>query len=180
MMLRQPVAPKTAIVVILVAVYALVLVMLIVSSRRETMLAAQVRTAEQTLAQAMGNKGNDAASLRSTLAAAKDRLAILEARVPREMQDDLFERVAQDAQRSGISDFRYQRKSESPETLQAGTYKVYHFSISGRGSRETLVAFLDGLQKDSGQTMLIDNVSLTAAGKDWQMNADIIVYTTGG
>lgn len=179
-MLQQRVTPKIAIVTILVVAYACVLVALILASRKETALAANVAVAEQTLAQAMGNKGNDAVALRSTLAAARDRLAILEARVPRQMQDDLFERVAQDAQRSGVSEFRYQRKSEYPETLQAGTYKVYRFAIYGRGSQETLVAFLENLQKDSGQTMLIDNVSLNPAGQEWQMNADILVYTTGG
>ncbi len=179
-MLRQQVTPKTAIVVILVAAYAIMLIALIAASRKETALAGKVALAEQTLAQAMSNKGNDAVALRASLATAQDRLAALEGRVPRGLQDGLFERVAQDAQRSGISEFRYQRKSEFPDTLQAGTYKVYRFAIYGRGSQEMLVAFLDNLQKDSGQTMLIENVSLNASGKEWQMNADLIVYTTGG
>ena len=179
-MLRQQVTPKMAVVVILVAVYALVLIALIVASRKETALAGKAALAEQTLAQAMSNKGNDVVSLHASLTTAKDRLAGLQARVPTDVQGGLFDRVAQDAQQSGISDFRYQRKSEYPETMQAGTYKVYRFAIAGRGSQEKLVAFLDNLQKGSGQTMLVETVTLNAVGKEWQMNADIIVYTTGG
>ena len=179
-MLRQDVAPRTALVVILVVVYAFVLVALIAASRRETPLAKQVALAEQTLAQAMSNKGNDVDALRTTLAQTNDRLAGLQARVPRDLQGDPFEKIAQDAQSSGLNEFRYQRKNEYQEALQAGTYKVYRFTINGRGSPEKLIAFLDNLQQSSSQTMLIENVSLSALGAEWQMNADILVYTTGG
>jgi Tfp pilus assembly protein PilO len=179
-MLRQQVAPRTALVVILVALYAFVLISLIVASRRATALAGQVALAEQTLAQAMSNKGNDVTALRATLALANERLAGLQARVPRDLQVDLFETVTQDAQRAGLSEFLYQRKNEFPETMQAGTYKVYRFAIYGRGSPEKLIAFLDNVQKSSSQTMLIENVNMSAVGAEWQLNADILVYTTGG
>ena len=179
-MMHQEVTPRTALVVILAAIYAILLLVLIASSRRESDLAIKVTASEAALRQATGSKGMDVLTLRSNLAAARERQAALEARLPREVESAMFDRVAQDAQLSGITDFRYQRKGEFMETMQAGTYKVYRYTIAGRGSQDKLGAFLDGLQAQSGPTMLIENVSLTAVGKEWQLNADITVHTWGG
>ena len=177
-MLRQHVTPKIAIILLLVVVYTVVLVALVASSREETVLAARVTQAGQTLAQGLSNRGNDPVALRSSLATARDRLGLLEARVPRELQDGVFDHVAEQAQRSGV-EVSYQRKAEFPEALQAGTYKVYRFAIAARGGKEALMAFLENLQKDSSQTMLVENVSLNASGQEWQLSVEVVVYTTG-
>lgn len=180
MNLRQPVSPRMALTVILVIVYAVLMVALVVLARREASLVSQVAQAEAAVAQMTSDVQNSAPALQKLLTAAKQRQAELQSRVPTQVQAGFFERVALDAQANAISDFRYQRKNEYQETLQAGVYKVYRFTIAGRGSRERLAAFLDGLQQDSGQTMLIENVTVTAAGAEWLLNADILVYTWGG
>jgi hypothetical protein len=177
--LRQPVTVRTAIVVVLVVIYAAALVALIVSSRKESAVAVQVRATEASIVQATSNAENTLPVLQANLEAAKEKLATLESRVPGELTTDVFDAVAQDAQLSGISGFRYERKGEFQETLQSGTYKVYRFAIAGRGSQERISAFLDGLQAGSGPTMIVENVNLSAVDKEWQMSADIIVYTLG-
>jgi type II secretory pathway pseudopilin PulG len=179
-MLRTQVTPKMAIVLILAAVYAVLLVLLIRASLDATALVNQTVVAERMLAQAQSVSGNDIPALRAALAAANDRLAGLQARVPADLQGGVFDQVAQDAVRNGISNFSYQRKTEFQETMQAGTYKVYRFSIAGRGSQDRLIAFLDSLQSGSGPTMLVENLTLSAAGNEWQMSADVLVYTSGG
>ena len=180
MNLKQPVTPRLALTVILVIVYAVLMVALIVTARRESALVSQVAKAEATVAQMTSDAQSSAPALQKTLTAAKQRKTELQARVPTQVQADLFERIAFDAQANAISDFRYQRKNEYQETLQAGVYKVYRFSIAGRDSQDRLAAFLNGLQRDSGQTMLVENVTLTAVGAEWQLAADILIYTWGG
>ena len=177
--LRQPVTPQMAVVVVLALVYAVLLPALIVTARKEAALVPPTAAAEAAVRQASATVQNSAPALRATLAAAKERLATLQARVPADVQADFFERVAQDAQSSGITEFRYQRKGEFQETLQAGVFKVYRFSISGRGTQDKVAAFLDSLHKDSGQA-IVENVSVSAAGNEWKLSADIIVYTWGG
>ncbi len=180
MNLRQPVTPLQAIVIILVVIYAIALPALIALTGPEASLVRQVSAAEAAVAQAATSAQNSAPTLRANLAAERDRLAGLESRVPKDVQTSMFDTVAQDAQNGGISDFRYQRKGEFQETLQAGVYKVYRYTISGRGSQDKVIAFLNGLQASTTQTMVIENVGLSAVGKEWHMNADIIVYTWGG
>jgi len=180
MNLRQPVTPRMALTVILVIIYAIAMVALVVLARREAGLVRQVAQAEAAAAQMSNDVQNSGPALQKTLADAKARQAELQSRVPTQVQAGFFERVALDAQSNAISDFRYQRKNEYQETLQAGVYKVSRFTIAGRGSADRLAAFLDGLQQGSGQTMLVENVALTEAGSEWQMTAEILVYTWGG
>jgi hypothetical protein len=158
--------------------YAVALIMLIGVSRKDAVLAQQVKTSEASLAQIASRRGADAASLSSSLTNAQQRLATLLQRIPSDLQPTLFEGVAQDAQRSGITDFRYQRKSESIDNLPSGTYKVFHLSIQGKGSQDKLITFLDDLQKNAAPTVVVDNIILTAAGKEWQMTGDMSVYTS--
>ena len=180
MNLRQPVTPRMALTVVLAIIYTVLMLALIVTARREAGLVTQVAQAEASVAQMTNDLQNSGPALQKTLTAAKQRQVELQSRVPTQVQADLFERVSQDAQANAISEFRYQRKNEYQETLQAGVYKVYRFTIAGRGSQDRLAAFLDGLQRESGQTMLIENVAVTAVGNEWQLNADILVYTWGG
>ncbi len=180
MQTQQSPLSRTAMVAILSVVYAVLLVTLMLMARREADLVPQVAAAESAVAQMMSTKGTELQTVRSNLAAAQERLRSLEARLPTDIPADLFNRVAQDAQRSGISDFRYQRKGEYMENLQAGAYRVYRFSIHGSGSQDRLLTFLDALQQNAGATSILENVTFTAAGAEWQISADIVVYTWAG
>ena len=169
-MTQQSPLSRTATVAILSVVYANLLVTLIAMTRREATLVPQVAAAESAVAQMMGTKGAELQTMRSSLAAAQERLRSLEARLPKDIPADLFDRVAQDAQRKG----------EYMENLQAGAYRVYRFSIQGSGSQDRLLTFLDALQQNTGATSIRENVTFTAAGAEWQMSADIVVYTWAG
>lgn len=180
MTLSRDMAQRIAYVLLMALAYAVLLSLLVVSSRREASLAPQVIAAEQSLRQMSTGAGAEALKMRADLTTLRAQVAALEARLPADVQSGVFERVARDAQASGISDFRYQRKGEYVETLQAGTYKVHRYSIQGRGSQQVALAFLDGLQQDSGLTLLLETVTLTASGNEWVLSADILIYTTGG
>jgi hypothetical protein len=180
MNLRQEVSPRVALVVLLVLAYTVALVALISLARRETSLVKRTAATEALAAQTVGSVESLLPVLRAEVTRLKEQVATLEARVPGDGPSNVFEKVAQDAQVSGVTDFRYQRKTEFIETLQSGVFKVYRYTISGRGSQERIIAFLDGLQKDSGQTMIIENVIVSAVNQEWQLSADIIVYTWGG
>lgn len=176
---RSPLS-RTVAVAILSVIYAILLVTLMVMARREAALVPQVVASEGAVTQMKNARGTEMQTVRSNLAMAQERLRSLEERLPKDMPTDLFDRVAQDAQRSGVSNFLYQRKGESMENLQGGAYKVYRFTIQGSGTPDKLLTFLDAVQRNVGATTLLENVAFTATGPEWQMSADIVVYTWVG
>jgi len=174
---QRPPTLAVAIVTILVAAYAIALILLITTARRMTTLAPQVARAETAAEQATGGESNSVQTLSAQLAAERQRQTALLARLPRDVQAGVFDQVAQDARQTGITGFSYQRKNDYAETMQAGTYRVYRFTIQGRGSQEQVMRFLDGLFKDSGPAIIIENIILQPAGLGLQFSADILVYS---
>lgn len=166
---------------IVVLGYVFVLLSLLNAYRREQALAPQVVQAEQAVAAGQAGLSSNADVLRSDIATARERLSALRGRVPGSVQvNSLFDRVAQSAQQSGVTDFRFQRRAEAQQNMRAGVYRVYRFSISGRGTPDKVAAFLDAAQQDAGPTMVLENISLTPNGADWLLNADMTIYTLGG
>ncbi len=176
---------RTALVIaaflVLIMAYIVVFAGLVGAYRSESALVPKVVAAEKSLAAAQRAQEGNVGALQLELASARERLAAVRARVPTEVQaHDLYERLTQAAQRNSITDFRFQSKGDTPEKLSAGTYRAYRFSIQGRGSYDRLTAFVDSVQQELGATALLDGLSLTPAGNEWQLSADIVVYVLGG
>jgi len=170
-----------AALLVLILAYVVVVAGLVGAYRKESGLVPKVVAAEKALADAQRAQGSNIGALQQELATARERLATLRARVPTEMRaNDLYERVTQAAQRNGITDFRFQAKGDTPESLAAGMYRAHRFSIQGRGSYDKLTAFVGSVQEELGVTALVDGLSLSLAGNEWQLSADIVVYVLGG
>ena len=170
---------RLALVGVLCLAYIVLIFPLIASSRRESALVSQVAQSEKAVAQARSSRFTEIQSLRTDLAAQGNRQAALTSRFPAVVTTDIFNRVVSRAQQSGIIDFGYESKGDYVEKLQTGLYRVYRYSIQGRATPDKLLSFLDSLQKDAVATILVDNVTMTAIGKDWQMAATMLVYTLG-
>jgi len=179
MMQKTDLNQRIVLVAILAVAYAILILYLISTFRNASRLAQQVSATEAVLRQAVSLQTGDIASISANLKGEKQRLAELQQRVPSQVPPDVFERVAVDAQLSGVTGVRYQRKSETTETMQAGVYRVYRYSLSARGSQQQLLVFISVLQQDAGPTTLLDNLILSPAttGTDWLMSADLLVYT---
>jgi Tfp pilus assembly protein PilO len=170
---------RAVFVAALAVVYLIILLSLFSWWRKETALVTQVVTAEANLRLASSGSTGSAPALKAQLEAAEQRLSFLESQVPNSVSPGLFADVAVAAEQSGIKDFTYQQKGVFTEQMQAGTYVVYRFNVSGRGSQQQLVTFLDTLQKQIGPTMIIEGVVIASAAPDWTLSADILVYTLG-
>jgi hypothetical protein len=175
---QQSRAPVRLIVIsIIAALLALLIVLVTIMWRRESDLAAKVANVEASVAQAASGHVGDAQSMRANLAATSAQSAALRAAIPFDIEPGVFDQVAQVAMQNGIVDFRYQRKSEYTTTMQAGIWKVYRYTIWARGSQAQLVSFMSGIYNISGPTTVIDTMLLSALSPDWQMTADVLIYT---
>jgi hypothetical protein len=178
MMEKPDLNQRIALVVILAIGYAILILYVISSFRTQARLTQQVSATEAAVAQAASIQAGDIASLNASLTTEKQRLADLQQKVPSQVSSDVFERVAVDAQISGVTDVRYQRKSETTETMQAGIYRVYRYSVSARGSEQQLLSFASVLQQQAGPTTQLDNLILNpTTDGDWLMSAEILIYT---
>jgi hypothetical protein len=162
----------------LLIAYVIVVVPLVVASRREAALVAQTAGAERALAHATSARSAERNALRSNLVLLRDRRAALHAHFSSAVMTNLPGQMAGSAQQGGVSDFRFERQGDEVTGTQ-GEYRVYRVSIQGRGSYDDLLRFLHSLQNDAQWTMLLDNVTMSASGKDWQMTAVLLVYTLG-
>ncbi len=176
MMQQSQAATRMVLVVLLAIAHLLLLLSIITSAQRESSLVPLVVSAEESVRQ-MASRGNEAQTLRDDLKKTNDALAALRASFPSDLSVGIFDRVAQNAQRSGVTDFRYQRKGEFNDTLPSGTYRVFRYGVQARGSQDRLLAFLDDLQKETGAATYLENVTVAVAGQEWQLNADIVIYT---
>jgi hypothetical protein len=175
--MQSQVSGRVLYVVVIAAVLAVLVLLLTSSARHEAGLGSQVIAAEAGVAQATQQRVNEVQTLRTNLAAASQQLAVIRNNVPAGMDPAFFDKVAQVAAQSGIVDFRYQRKTDTTVSMQAGVWTVYRYSIAALGTKAQLSAFLDGFYKISGPTTVIDNMLITPSGANWQLTADISIYT---
>lgn len=167
------------------AVHLVVLVLLILTARRVASLAPAVASAEQAITRTTVSRAAEAQTLRANLASLRTREATLKTRLAGAAAGDLLVRLAGDAQRAGVSEFRYEQKGAYNSTMQVGVYRVLRYSLQGKGSQDALLQFLNNLQQDSRSVVMLDTVSITApgsaaSGNEWQMAATVLVYTLGG
>jgi len=171
--------------VVVVAALAIAYVIILASLGnqllREAGLKSRLRDASTRLEAAQKAQSTTVETLRQQLAQAEAQQKALQEKFPKDLQTNaIYDRVLSTVRKNGLTDLRFQRKSDIVETMPSSRYKVARFTIQVKGTMERLLQLVADLDREFGPVSYLDDISLFPAGSLWELSVDIVLYQQGG